>query len=1683
MMFYRQTRQCAVALRVAALPLAIALTVSTVSADGLNGAGGRISVHADNTDEFYGGMATDGGASDWWGEGWDSGANNGTVFVKSTSMPNGFLQVASSSWLNSNSSNEATVIRSLGRHNISNIEHVEGNRWLITVDGGEWHPATEEDGLGMVGFRVSLDANNADSPSYAVVANGINTLTIEADEDISANLGHDLLGVHVLDAVSLSENAHLSFGEDRLDILDLDNSNLGNGAILDVGVASLALINYAQNHGALLRVEYLELPELISSSGSQIIHAKQVHISGDVTLNNFALNLDVAKFVVDGDMQLQNGAVITLPENAIENVINIEVGNQITIDAGASINARSYYNGSESRAEWLLERGGCHAGNNNYISMENDCAYGRYEQPNFSGNNFDNYGWMPGVIHLKAQSVLLDGAIDASARYGELASGGSVVVEASDLLGVGVISANGSRDAYVVQGAGGRIALKVDDLSGFTGSTQAYSGASSVPTDRSYMAGAGTIFSKNAGQQYGELTVNNNLNSINPNPLNGDKQYWYAKTPVRSVGKHAIIAIQQVESGLWAIDVDNAQWKASEPEQRWGLDGLQVDLHAADAGIGDVLYTIESNTENRLYIRTNHDLTIYQNDELVGVHTLDKLNVKNGGFVNFGDDRLVVNDIYGSDFGALGIISAGEMSVELQQRIIDRGCGLVLHRGTLTMPGLALQNSVAVYGADNLVIQGDMALSNSTLELAAPGTVTATGEMQLLNGSTITAATIINSSLNGFNPVNIEISDNAFIDATSKIDQDTNGRVFSLSNGESFNECHGGCYNSGGVNYDDYTHAIYAGSSYESGGYISLSADNLLLNGKLTASKRPGVNSYTGGGIHVAANNFQGNGEIHADGYYAGGRVSQSISVSNSFSGNITANGLAAGTIYAVDNAGPYGVLKVIGGGIQSWDSLSLWSTAIRSVGQHTISDISFDSDKNQWAIKVPGAAWRDSAIYGSYIADLAGLQVDLDASDEAGTLYTIAANTEDTLYINTTDDLSGAGYLGKTVIGVHTLKGIEFKQGGTLDFGNDRLNVTTAPYITGDGTGSIRFGQANEELLNSLLAGSASMDYAGELVLDQINLSPELPQFITAKKVTITGDAVFNGKLKITASESISAQGNVLLAAGTTALASPNPVEIAGNLTLDSGSTLTSKTADSNKKIVYPLALEVAGSVTINANAVIDVSGQGYPAGFYAPDFAEGYASACHGGANKRFNSEIFDCVYGNYRSDLLAGNGGTTDTGTGGGVVAIDSNSMTVNGLIKADGRNGGAGGSVNLNASIVTGNGVFSVLGGIFANNYSHPGNDSIGGAGRISVEADTYTFNGEMMLGSNYSRCGYYYDGWHYYQQYACTDDDAAAGTAYIHLNNHLNGNLLVDNGGGVNGLANGTPMPVVGQHVITEISSLENNQWLVTVEGSPWSWADETLARGLAGTVVDLNISSPDNPLYEIVANSPNTLTIQLPSGDTTDLSGLMGSALIGVHSFESIIVRGGAQMNFGNDRVLVTGDPALSGVTSSSHVTYGDSNLDLNNLRPVNEAITINFNDGVMPQGWKQAANAPASWKLSSSATYEGAYSLAANDDMVSNPSFSMEWRHYFGNGTIRFNVKTNIYGFYGGSNYAGDFYFFVDNNSQCWRYGTSDWSVCEINVTEGYHTLLWRYTKGLYGYASNNVWIDNFTFTPSPNQ
>ncbi|WP_197484237.1 LVIVD repeat-containing protein, partial [Halioglobus sp. HI00S01] len=308
-----------------------------------------------------------------------------------------------------------------------------------------------------------------------------------------------------------------------------------------------------------------------------------------------------------------------------------------------------------------------------------------------------------------------------------------------------------------------------------------------------------------------------------------------------------------------------------------------------------------------------------------------------------------------------------------------------------------------------------------------------------------------------------------------------------------------------------------------------------------------------------------------------------------------------------------------------------------------------------------------------------------------------------------------------------------------------------------------------------------------GQAVFDGVSV--EIPSGQTLESVIVDGSALTGSDLRVRGDfslvganssitlDSLVVEGDLSLDLTTVTL-EVNQLEVLGDVNVTNGAVLTTQYANSSSKTLYPLTLDVVGTVTVDSTSSIDLSGRGYPGSYWSgPDFSNNTRRACHGGI---VYGNSADCTYGRYFEAEFPGSAGyyrnSSEPGRGGGLIGITASALVLDGTIKAQGQKtyhddlpAGAGGSIHVDVGMLTGAGTFSVEGG--RNTYNFRDTAPAGAGGRISVFADDVAgFTGVYRTASGVSS----------------RNTVSGAGTTYVKLSTEDYGHLLSENGGRVAG---------------------------------------------------------------------------------------------------------------------------------------------------------------------------------------------------------------------------------------------------------------------------------------------------------
>jgi hypothetical protein len=391
----------------------------------------------------------------------------------------------------------------------------------------------------------------------------------------------------------------------------------------------------------------------------------------------------------------------------------------------------------------------------------------------------------------------------------------------------------------------------------------------------------------------------------------------------------------------------------------------------------------------------------------------------------------------------------------------------------------------------------------------------------------------------------------------------------------------------------------------------------------------------------------------------------------------------------------------------------------------------------------------------------------------------------------------------------------------------------------------------------------------------------------LTTRDLTLrvpTGTVLVGGR-SLTAAD----QGEELTLAGGTFLVR-DPLTLA-SLSVLRGVTLTTTSTDG------PIELQVAGRLDLQCGAAIDVTGLGYGPGQAPPwvTAAGSGAGGSHGGMGSVESGsgpagEVYDSVYRPH----LAGGGGAIGGGRfGGGVLSIEAGTVVLDGAIRARGAedsstNGGAGGSVRIDAGVLRGGGLIDASGGLGTPSGVHTG-DGSGGGGRVALHVGDLTqFDAAVQVVARGGAVG----------AQASPEKWAAPGTVLVKTAGDLHGELIVDAVDDVGRPVPATALPALGSGTVVQLSAQGADAWLTGGEvlRPRWWGATVVLLDAAGGELGAFPVVEVDGAGRVLLAGA----------------AGVSGSASYrGEYRFDRVVLRGDGSLTASDP--LVAGEVAISG--------------------------------------------------------------------------------------------------------------------------------------------------------------------------
>lgn len=376
----------------------------------------------------------------------------------------------------------------------------------------------------------------------------------------------------------------------------------------------------------------------------------------------------------------------------------------------------------------------------------------------------------------------------------------------------------------------------------------------------------------------------------------------------------------------------------------------------------------------------------------------------------------------------------------------------------------------------------------------------------------------------------------------------------------------------------------------------------------------------------------------------------------------------------------------------------------------------------------------------------------------------------------------------------------------------------------------------------------------------------------------------------------------------------------VTGLLHLSGNSTMTHSPGNEAGIAIY------AADIRIDAGSAIDTTGRGYRGGRGAINYDPGLtlggqdgsltqAGGSYGGKGGGYLAADSGLVYGDPRNPILLGSGGanysTTASGAGGGRVLLHtSNSLVVNGSIRADGglsagsaSGDGSGGSVLIRSSNLAGSGTISANGGGHISSVAG-GSGVSGGGGRIAIYCDTLdqTDNFANLRGVT---------------AFAGRDSNdslpASAGTVYFKYNLGAE-ELFIDDNVANSTAPVATPLPHIGSGSAAAVTPDS-----LTVDGTV-----PLLPNGLAG--LRLNPDTMQQETFAIKGNTANTISVVTPNEHGIEFLNYAatGKNYRGVHQYENLTFRRGGNLLLG-DPLEVSGTLKIAEYGLMSHFAATDT--------------------------------------------------------------------------------------------------------------------------------------------------------------
>jgi cysteine-rich repeat protein len=842
--------------------------------------------------------------------------------------------------------------------------------------------------------------------------------------------------------------------------------------------------------------------------------------------------------------------------------------------------------------------------------------------------------------------------------------------------------------------------------------------------------------------------------------------------------------------------------------------------------------------------------------------------------------------------------------------------------------------NLATYANKNLVVDGVTVTLNATPDCAPMSF----GDLIVRNGGTLTHSAATTAVVY---TIDVRVT-SLYVDATSRIDVTGKGYAIGRTFGNGTvggptvtraGGSHGGLGGQGGgVTYDDYRDPRLpgGGSNYKSGGGVvrvdvSGAQGAAVIDGAITAEGVTDTRgSSAGGAVRIRAALISGSGSISVDGgaaYHSdfsthgggggGGRVALVgfDTLSGSFAPdvlsvfarggdvsrtNATAEGLrgGAGTIYLESRAqGTAGDLVVDNGGRKtSYDSTPL-------LGFSGTSEVVAGSDLTDHE-----AQWFAGLYAGMLVNPDTGQGATLSLADDS--LLRVETNTDKTL--NVAGSLAGFAP-GRPYRAAYVFQRLEIRGLARVSADADILVLDGDLHSERAGVFELRGGLRGARVFElATPVGELRVTNGGLAVGDLVVGGDPAARIDWSLSGSAVEKSVLVGRSLLAASSTVTVgtldvTADALLDGTAVLTVQADTVRVGERLLVRGSAILTHPAATADR--VYTLDV-AAHAVEVAGGARIDVSGRGYAAGRTVGNAAGGPvvgAGGSHGGRGGS-DSETAPPVYGDLRDPRLPGSGARNVAG-GGVVRVVATESVVVDGAIRASGTSndygGSAGGSISIRTARIGGTGTIEADGGV--GSYQSFDRGCGGGGGRIALRgfqlasgrfAYPTPWEGLRARGGDVQMTNVSY-----------APRQGGAGTIFLEPAGATWGDLVVDNRD-VRTAGDSTPLVDLGSGTVQSVTAT-----VLRADRSLW------VPGALAGYLVNPNVAQgdpdtlTDDAFFRVTGNDAAALTLTPANGSQplTAVSGA-GRTYRSVYVFDNLQVRGRARLGTTGDILVLSGD-------------------------------------------------------------------------------------------------------------------------------------------------------------------------------